>query len=207
MLPDVYQPLIGAEFPHDNPELFGGPGWLAVEPCGRPRAVASPSQRHLHYQVPSVEPPGCRADPAGEPEKAPKAAMVSDFDRFLAAVRKVTCDADPHAALLVVRFLSEGAWSPDGLTPAAQNTLVGRGFASRAAVGCQLEPRTEQTVEGWRRLLLGQAGDLSACGDTTLDDWASAFVGACLGYDAAATAAVRRALRQRGVAAFGMLAA
>jgi hypothetical protein len=201
MLPDLSEPLIGAEFPHDNPELFGGPGWLAVEPCGRPRAIASPSQRHLHYQAPCVQASEPRA---GTPERAPGAATVSDFDRFLAAVRKVMCDTDPHAELLVVRFLREGVASLGALTPTAQNALVDRGFASRAAAGCQLAPRTEHTAEGWRRLLLGQAGDLAACGDTTLDDWASAFVGACLGYDLGAIAAIRRALRQHGVAAFGM---
>lgn len=170
---DIFDPLRGAEFPHDNPELFSGPGWLAVDPCGGPKAVAWASQRNLHYPAPvaaAPEAPAPVAELAEPPAVAP--AELTDFDRLLVAVRGVVpSEADPLLVVELEQFL--------------------RGDDAHA--------------DAWRRLLSGQKSDLAECGDRPLDEWVSALVGARLGCDAAATAGLRRALRKRGVAAFGML--
>jgi len=179
---DDFDSFGGAEFPHDNPELFSGPGWLAVDPCGGPKAVAWASRRDLHYPAPAAAAPSVpqvrtiapapAAELAEPPPGAP--AVLTDFDRLLAAVRAVLpSQADPHLAADLEQFL--------------------RGDDVRA--------------NAWRRLLTGQNSDLAECGDRPLDEWVSTLVGTRLGWDASATAALRRGLRKRGVAAFGMLAA
>jgi len=173
---DHFDALRGAEFPHDNPELFSGPGWLAVEPCGGPKAIAWASQRDLHYGAPRVE--VLEVLPAPPEPVAP--AELTDFDRLLAAVRSVVLD--PGVAAELERFLRTGS---------------SEAFPS--------EPAQALVAGGWRRLLSGAESDLAACGDRPLDEWVAGLVGACLRYDAAATAGVRRDLRKRGVAAFGML--
>lgn len=176
---DIFDPMRGAEFPHDNPELFTGPGWLAVEPCGGPKATVGASRRHLHYPSPAVaapEVPRVRTPPRAQaPEPPPVApAELGDFDRFLVAVRAVLPgETDAHLVAELEQFLR----GDDALATA------------------------------WRRLLSGETSDLAVCGDRPLDEWASAVVSARVGYDEAATPALRRALRKRGVLAFGMLSA
>ncbi|HEY6725577.1 MAG TPA: hypothetical protein VI197_16185 [Polyangiaceae bacterium] len=172
---DDFDSFGGAEFPHDNPELFSGPGWLAVDPCGGPRAIAWASRRDLHYPAPAApEVPADRAVPPAPVAVAVGPLTLTDFDRLLLAVRAVLpSQAEPELAVELERFL--------------------RGDDVRA--------------NAWRRLLSGQSSDLTECGDRPLDEWVSDLVGARLGSDAAAIAALRRALRKRGVAAFGMLAA
>ena len=168
---DNFDSFGGAEFPHDNPELFSGPGWLAVEPCGGPKAIAWASRRDLHYAAPSVE---VEPEPAVAPAEPEAPAELTDFDRLLVAVRSVLpSDADPRLAADLEQFL--------------------RGDDAHA--------------NAWRRLLMGQNSDLTECGDRPLDEWVSTLVAARLGWDASATATLRRGLRKRGVAAFGMLAA
>lgn len=176
---DIFDPMRGAEFPHDNPELFTGPGWLAVEPCGGPKATIGASRRQLHYPTPVVaatEVPRVRTPPRARTAEARPvvAAEVSDFDRFLWAVRAVLPgESDVRLGAELEQFLR----GDDALATA------------------------------WRRLLSGETSDLAECGDRPLDEWASAVVGARLGHDEAATLALRQALRKRGVLAFGMLAA
>jgi hypothetical protein len=56
----------------------------------------------------------------------------------------------------------------------------------------------------WESILRGEAGDLSACGEATLDSWTADVVARLVAHpDRAAT--IRRDLRRRGIAAFGML--
>jgi hypothetical protein len=56
-------------------------------------------------------------------------------------------------------------------------------------------------------VLDGSSADLSACGSTTLDVWGAELLDALLSIPRERADDLRRALRQRGVAAFGMLAA
>lgn len=226
MLPDFSEAPLGAEFPHDNPELFSGPGWIAVEPCGGPKAIVWASQRNLHYRQPEATPAqgpkerGGRDAPvaaspcvaslpsdATEPAGA-LCAELTDFDRFVAALLSVLpSDVDPAVAAAIEQFLRDGSLPGAVLTPRARDALVARGFASVDARGWFLDARASETAGAWRRLLSGRVSDLAVCGDRPLDEWAAVLAGACLGYDGSATAALRLALRKRKVAAFGMLSA
>jgi hypothetical protein len=56
----------------------------------------------------------------------------------------------------------------------------------------------------WQAILRGESEDFSACGATTLDEWSSMLVAVALGEPARADS-LRRELRRRGVAAFGLI--
>ena len=56
----------------------------------------------------------------------------------------------------------------------------------------------------WQAILRGESEDFSACGAATLDEWCSVLVAAALGEPARADS-LRRELRRRGVAAFGLI--
>jgi hypothetical protein len=62
------------------------------------------------------------------------------------------------------------------------------------------------TIGAWRAVLKGVSEDLSACGAQTLDRWAAELLATALGLPAGRVEELRRELRRRGVAAFGMLA-
>lgn len=63
-----------------------------------------------------------------------------------------------------------------------------------------------QTTRAWRAILRGVSDNLSACGGASLDEWASDLLARLLGSPGQA-ATLRRELRARGVAAFGLIEA
>jgi hypothetical protein len=67
------------------------------------------------------------------------------------------------------------------------------------------ETLTRQVL-AWQGILRGESEDYAACGSATLDEWAADLIARVLG-SAARAASIRRDLRSRGVAAFGLIAA
>jgi hypothetical protein len=57
----------------------------------------------------------------------------------------------------------------------------------------------------WRGILRGESEDYEACGAATLDEWAASVVAGIVG-GASKAEGIRRELRRRGVAAFGLMA-
>jgi hypothetical protein len=64
----------------------------------------------------------------------------------------------------------------------------------------------EQTSSAWRSVLSGATDDLSSCGTTTLDRFGAELLAALLEVPKSRVEELRRELRRRGVAAFGMIA-
>jgi len=65
-------------------------------------------------------------------------------------------------------------------------------------------PWFASTSTAWQSVLRGESGDLSACGESTLDNWTADLIARLVANpDQAPT--IRRDLRRRGIAAFGML--
>jgi hypothetical protein len=58
--------------------------------------------------------------------------------------------------------------------------------------------------EAWTALLCGKQGDFSGCGEATLDQWTAELVAGLSGRPGE-VASIRRELRKRNVAGFGML--
>ncbi len=201
----IYRPPLAAEFPHDNPELFSGSAWVVQELCGRARPVAPPTASELYY--PTTESPSePRSEPVGAPLPAPEGA--SDYERFVSTIVSVALESGAtRVAAALTKFFRGDALLMGELPPGSQAALVREGFASDSAGTLRLTSAAERTAAAWRRALSGETQDLEGCGDSMLDAWAASFLGACLAHDAAGIDRLRRVLRRRGVAAFGMLAA
>jgi hypothetical protein len=89
---------------------------------------------------------------------------------------------------------------PDGsLRALAEGDLVKRGPR-----GVERSSRLTLAVEAWKGILRGESEDFSACEGLSLDEWTAEVAARLLGSPARA-GGLRRDLRARGVAAFGLL--
>jgi hypothetical protein len=109
---------------------------------------------------------------------------------------------DPFDALVaVLEDVARAAGAPD----AAMHTLrvlLGR---ERMGTDAPAEHSRLRTAAGaWQSILRGESEDFSACGASTLDEWSSIVVASALG-EPARVESLRRELRSRGVAAFGLV--
>jgi hypothetical protein len=84
--------------------------------------------------------------------------------------------------------------------------LVHARLAEQTDGGVRAAASFSETAVAWRKVLRGETDDLSGCGATTLDGWGVDVLRA-FGVGRDGKLDVRRELRRRGVAAFGMLLA
>jgi hypothetical protein len=148
---------------------------------------------------------GAAVSPAGaEPEKS------AAFRALVAALVEVLLVSGATRAAAVLPGLLEGgaddATHAMALDAESQRSLVAARIAQETDGGLRLAPDFVTTARAWRDVLSGDAHDLSACGTSTLDGWAGDLLKA-LGVGQDGKTDVRRELRRRGVAAFGMLLA
>lgn len=126
----------------------------------------------------SAEAPSIAEPPAPGAGAAAEATPAAALLAILAATVEAHGGEDARARLLAL--LDTG---PDGAAPAAR---LARGY------------------RGWARTLAGEDVDFAETGGTMLDEWAALACSAALGEGVAVTA-LRRELRARGVAAFGLV--
>jgi hypothetical protein len=167
-----------AEFPNDNPAMHGGARWVCDAVCGTPVALA-PSR-----------------------EDSPSSAfVVFDEDEEI----EIVDDLDS------TRF-SDPATGGEPVPPVdVYERFVGMLHCIAAATddGAASARLTaaladDVTAKAWRAILLGESDDFAACGSKTLDEWAADLIAQALAAPAK-TDLVRRELRSRGVAAFGLV--
>jgi hypothetical protein len=136
----------------------------------------------------------------------PEAPTPSGFEAFIAALSSLLAERGAtRAAANIGALLGQTRLARDAFDTPTRKVLVARGFID----GKTARPTPEFSViaQAWRDVLDGANGDLSACGSATLDVWGADIAAALLGSPRERADDLRRALRQRGVAAFGMLAA
>jgi len=107
-----------------------------------------------------------------------------------------------HLAAELPSILRDGRLRPSAFEPAAVQALAARGYLGPERAGASDGFATTQAA--WRDALSGSSANLAACGATTLDEWGAALLAALLARPAARADDLKRALRSRGVAAFGM---
>ena len=91
-----------------------------------------------------------------------------------------------------------------GLDDASMDALVAADMLARSDSGAVVRSTSfTASAQAWRATLLGEEADFSAC-NTTLDEWSAAVVATLAGVPAQRET-LRRELRARGVAAFGLL--
>jgi hypothetical protein len=133
---------------------------------------------------------------------------ASDFDRFVQSVVQVAMSrGESRTAAVLQQLLTQGAALDLEFAEGARSALVERGFLVRTATKLRATARLETVLAGWRSALSGGEEGLQTFCDETLDEWASQLLGACLACEPGETELLRRQLRKRGVAAFGMRAA
>jgi hypothetical protein len=109
---------------------------------------------------------------------------------------------DPFEALTaVLEDVARGAGASESAMHVLR-VLLGR---ERIAADAPAEHSSLRAAgAAWRAILRGESEDFSACGASTLDEWSSKLLAAALGEPARADG-LRRELRERGVAAFGLV--
>jgi hypothetical protein len=161
----------------------------------------------------AVVPP--EAAPVAETAEPEVVAMIADEPALAdvpeAAEARELCEAaeparsafDSFVEALVAVLLSGGATRAAAALPALLRS--GRIEEALADVPLLRSAELRTTLEAWRAVLAGTSSDLSTCGASTLDRWAAELLAVVLGAPAARVEDLRRDLRRRGVAAFGML--
>ncbi len=211
-----------SEFPNDNPELHDGLVWTSESPCGAP--VPTLRLRPLSGRLPKVLGPSwapVASTPAPEPALPAAPVLAPAHPDDAPAAPAIAADAGRAPSLVTSpsREPPVEMGAADALVQALVRVLLERG-ATRAAAelpGLLADGRGEPDASPglarllsagavWRSVLDGKSDDLAACGDQPLDAWGAELLSALVG-DPAERETLRRALRRKGVAAFGMLRA
>ena len=195
-----------AEFPNDNPELHEGAIWVCLETCAPAMAVIEPR----------VTPLAVASDGAIEPPPGP---LVLDLAAE-AAIHPSPIegegedyDGDEHEGGDDIEVVDElegfevGPTEPSEpfsifVRKLAEVALAAGGSDAAALVPSALAD--EATARAWRAIINGESEDFAACGAKPLDEWASELVARLVSAPNRA-AQLRRELRARGIAAFGLV--
>lgn len=147
------------------------------------------------------------AELAASAEEAEPAATPDLFAAYVAAAVEVALATGHTRAAAVLPMLLESAeLDVSTLTEDACTRLVAAGVLHSSDGGLRPSDAFSFTAAAWRSVLRGATSDFSACGDSTLDGWTADLLKA-FGVGQGTATDVRRELRRRGVAAFGMLLA
>jgi hypothetical protein len=106
----------------------------------------------------------------------------------------------PHVASVLRGLLVDGTLETmpdDAMAALAEGHVVRDGVLTAAFVA---------RTRAWRDILLGTGDDFAACGSAPLDEWGADLIARLLGAPTRAPA-LKRELRSRGVAAFGLACA
>jgi hypothetical protein len=184
---------------HDEPfvvEELEPLGEIALEGGGAPEPVLAAGPE----PAPAPEPAA-----ASRPGIARTALPPPPDDPFVVLVHTLAdvalAEGSPHVASLLPALLFEGRLDRD-LHPGAMRALEDAG----AVAGGQPTGAFAATTRAWSAILRGASDDFTACGTAMLDEWAADVLARLLGVQGR-SAALRRELRARGVAAFGLVEA
>jgi len=206
-----------SEFPNDNPALHGGVRWVCVEVTGPAVALTEPAcavvtEVGVELEVEAVgavdaiviedlEPLASEGLEIVETSVLPP-APDDPFTILVCTLADVAVGAGaPYVASVLPALLLEGRLD-EAVPGEAAAALRAAGIVD--AEGVVTEGFGART-RAWRSLLRGTSDDFDACGGVMLDEWAADLLARLLGAPARATL-LRRDLRERGVAAFGLAA-
>lgn len=128
------------------------------------------------------------------------------FAAFVRVVCDVVRDAGGEARVAVARKALGEERVDDAIPEDAAEALVAGGVLERGARGLARTEAFTAIAVAWRAILRGESEDFAACGARMLDEWAADLAARALGAPAKLET-LRRELRARGVAAFGMIEA
>lgn len=141
-------------------------------------------------------------DPVAASAEASVQDVPAEHDPFRTLVSVLASVAERHggaASSIVVTRLLEGDACPDAPQAVVDGGLV------EAGEGTFREGFARQR-RAWSAVLRGESDDLEACGGATLDEFATEVVSRALGHPERALE-LRKEIRSRGIAAFGIIEA
>jgi hypothetical protein len=139
--------------------------------------------------------------------EAEPVAVPDLFAAYVAAAVEVAqANGHTRAAAALPILLEGGELDVSTLTEETRSRLVAAGVLRSSEGVVRPSEAFTSTAAAWRSVLRGETSDFSACGDSTLDGWTADLLKA-FGVGQGTATDVRRELRRRGVAAFGMLLA
>ena len=127
---------------------------------------------------------------------------VEDFVRTIAEV--ALAHGAEETAAHVESLFKFGTPAPLELSDLARTALCDGNILEATEGGIHATAWFMRTSSAWQKMLRGEAENLAVCGESTLDGWTADLI-ACLVAKPAMASAIRRDLRRRGIAAFGML--
>jgi hypothetical protein len=143
------------------------------------------------------------ADPGTGDDAEPDDAFAV-FTRILEDVLLAE-GGTPQAALLLRALLGESRLEGRSAPPAAEEALVTGKLATTGMRGLTRTPELGAQVVAWQSLLRGETEEVGASVTQTLDEWAANLVSRAMGAPNRMPA-LKRELRGRGIAAFGLVA-
>jgi hypothetical protein len=227
-IPGFLGPGACSEFPNDNPGLHHGAIWRCTEMLG-----AATCEERLTVPWGVAEGVEIRSEVGGEVAVGvgvevevgvgvdeelnkvaddPTEAMTADvpddpFATLLCLLEEVAraSGGREDIALVLRAVLGETRMASASLSATAVEALVAGHCLEQAATGIKRTDLLTRRVLAWQGVLRGESEDFAACGSATLDEWAADVLARCMGAPALAPV-LRRELRNRGVAAFGLVA-
>ncbi len=220
---------LASEFPNDNTALHCGAVWVVSEPCGgwwaepaiSTATATSIPKTELTFMT-AIPTPDAVYDPDEALDDGENIEIVDelepfDFDlvtkeddpfaTFVATLIDVAVEAGcEKAAAILPALLDEGRVMPGVLPSSVTDALVSNGLLVATAAGHVGGEAFRHTAAAWRAILRGDSEDFSACGTRMLDEWAADLLAGLVAAPAR-TERLRRELRTRGVAAFGLVLA
>lgn len=194
-----------AEFPHENTLIDRGVLWIGTALCGA-ESVATGAERieprdEGEEREERVAPREERVDP--RPERA--ATRDERVETFVRAIADVARAHGPvETAAHVESLFMFGTPAPLDLSPSARAALLDGNILEATDGGVHATAWFVRTSSAWQSMLRGEGGNLAECGESTLDDWTADLIARLVAKPGMAST-IRRDLRRRGIAAFGML--
>lgn len=119
---------------------------------------------------------------------------------FVATLADVAIGAgSPHIASVLPGLLVEG------VLPSLSDDVMTALAAANVVRGAEVDPAFLAKTRAWIGILRGTSDDFDACGNAMLDEWGADLLARLLGAPSRADA-LKRELRSRGIAAFGLAA-
>ncbi len=181
-----------AEFPHGNALLDRGVLWIGTALCGAESVEATIAEAE-----PRVE-----RRKTGRRSGQPRDERVETFVRAVAEVARAHGPAETAAH--VESLFKFGTPAPLDLSPSARAALLDGNILEATEGGDHATAWFTRTSSAWQSMLRGEGGNFAECGESTLDGFTADLVARLVAKPSMAST-IRRDLRRRGIAAFGML--
>jgi hypothetical protein len=141
---------------------------------------------------------------------APREEAATPDDPFATLVRVVdevarAAGCGEETVQCVRALLGATRLDADALPGAIGEGLIAAGVLERTEGRLVRAEAFARQVAGWQGVLRGESEDFGACGAAMLDEWCANVIARAMG-NASRAEGLRRELRRRGVAAFGLVA-